>query len=247
MTAELFDLPEQARKIRDREGTHLEKVAREAAERLGSPSSALTAVGEILSVRQRYMGHVGEHFSVQAHEGIQVVDHLDEHLARAIQGLLRGYLKSSSLEPSEKSREFLRKRMQSHDESLPQFPVAYAVLYVLRAMFHTFEEMIDGSDESPSSDLEIAFLQRLLDTLDKYLQTRDRPLQRHFSDVEREYSVVNRMKCGCGEEKFRVSLQSLQTTGDGKPYDRLEIQCGSCGARRTVHFELPHFKDLYQL
>jgi hypothetical protein len=70
---------------------------------------------------------------------------------------------------------------------------------------------------------------------------------RHFSDVAREYSVVMRLKCACGAEKYEVKLQALCQTPAGEPFDRLDLQCKDCGKPRSITFDLPHFKDMYQL
>jgi hypothetical protein len=90
-------------------------------------------------------------------------------------------------------------------------------------------------------------VQHLLSILDKYVTTREKPVTRHFSDVAREYSVVMRLKCACGAEKFDVKLQALCQSSAGEPYDRLDLECKQCGTRRSITFDLPHFKDMYQI
>jgi hypothetical protein len=95
--------------------------------------------------------------------------------------------------------------------------------------------------------LEIAMVHHLLGILDRYVTTREKPVTRHFSDVAREYSVVMRLKCQCGAEKFDVKLQALCQSSAGEPYDRLDLQCKDCGSKRSITFDLPHFKDMYQI
>ena len=56
-----------------------------------------------------------------------------------------------------------------------------------------------------------------------------------------------RLKCACGYEKFDVKLQALCQSPAGDPYDRLDLQCKQCGTQRSITFDLPHFKDMYQI
>jgi hypothetical protein len=56
-----------------------------------------------------------------------------------------------------------------------------------------------------------------------------------------------RLKCGCGSEKYDVKLQALCQTGAGEPFDRLDLQCKECGSQRSITFDLPHFRDMYQI
>lgn len=247
MTAPRFELPEQARKIRDRERQEIERRAADALPRARTPTAALTEACSLLTVRQRYMGAVGEHFSVQDLEGIIVVDALDEDLLRAVRQLLKAFIDRHKKIPPPKALALLVERLPVNLRDLPQYPTAYVILYVIRSAAEGFEKILEGDREFSEAELEHALAHFILGLADKFVQTRERPVQRHFSDVEREYSAVARLKCSCGEEKYKVTLQSLHVPDDGLPYDQLDLQCGSCGRRRTITFDLPHFKDMYQL
>lgn len=247
MTDDRFELPEQARKIRDREALEIERQVREAETRLTSTSSALSAVCRLLTIRQRYMGAVGEHYSVQDLEGILVVDFLDERVLRGLGQLLRVYSERTRKKASPQADEFVHRCMPPGFHEMPKYPVAFMVLHALRVAIERFEEGSGTAETLRVTDMELALLRLLLDAVDHFVKTRDMPVQRHFSDVEREYSSVGRLKCSCGEAKYQVSMQSLHSGGTDVPFDRLELQCDACGARRSVTFDLPYFKDLYQM
>lgn len=248
MGIDRFELPEQARKIRDREAAEIGRQV--AALREAPPSTAeemLSAVCRILNVRSRYMGAVGEHYSVQDLEGLLVVDVLDELLVRAVRNALKEWIDRLQRTPSTRSVASVAERFAPDLRQLPQYPVAFMILYLMRRSFDGFEEFLEESGGTETSELEHAFAHYLLGFTDRYVQSRERPAQRHFSDVEREYSIVGRLKCSCGETKHRVLSQSLQTTGTDECYDELDIQCDACGKKRAITVELPNYKDLYNL
>jgi len=245
--SERFELPDQARKIRDREAAHLERCATEEAARADRPPAALEAVCRVLSQRQRYMGAMGEHFSVQDLEGILVVDYLDERLLRAVLQVLQAYRERAGGGASPETAGRVQEAIDPVLRELPPYPVGYVVLYHVRRSFERFYELGRQHANGRHAELEHAFACVLLEAVERYVRTRELPVQRHFSDVEREYSSVRRLKCGCGEEKYEVALQSLHAPEGATPFDRLDLRCGRCGAKRTVTFDLPAFRDMYQL
>ena len=53
------DVPEQATKILDREGSHIDACVAERRDRLSTPADAITATEEIFNLRRRYFGASG--------------------------------------------------------------------------------------------------------------------------------------------------------------------------------------------
>ena len=242
-----MDLSAQAKKIVEQHIHAIDSAGEEAARKLTSAGSVLTAVGSILNLRQRYMGATGEHLSVQEYEGIQVVDQLDERLLRRLRAMLQGYAERARKKADPKAIELLAEKLTPGTKEMPQYPVGYMVHYMMVTAFQAFDPLLEEGHGFDQAALEIAMVHHLLAMLDKYVQTREKPVMRHFSDVAREYSVVMRLKCGCGVEKFDVKLQALCQTPAGEPFDRLDLQCKQCGAQRSITFDLPHFKDMYQI
>ena len=239
--------PGQAEKILEREGKHIDARVEERRERLSSPAEAIAAAEEIFNLRSRYFGATGEHFGLLELEGIRLIDALDERLLRGIRDLLKAFVEAHPRRiPDLKLLGMLADKMAAGSRPMPQYPIAFMVLFTIRSHFERFQEIVTAKpDEVP--ELEHALVHHLLGVADRYVQTRERPVMRHFSDVAREYSVVSRLKCPCGEEKYEVKTQSLCQRSDGSPYDRLDLQCRACGARRSIAFDLPHFKDMYQV
>ena len=238
---------DQAAKILDRERAHIAARVAERSASLPSPASALDAVTEIINLRGRYFGITGEHFSVQELEGIRIIDELDERLIRAIREVLKAYVDAHRRNlPDLKVLAMLSEKLLAGSRAMPQYPIAYMVLYGIRTQYEKFQELIAAGTHD-LADLEHALVHHLLGVTDRYVQTRERPVMRHFSDVAREYGVVSRLKCSCGDEKFDVKMQSICKRPDGNPYDKLDLQCRACGAQRTIAFDLPHFKDMYQV
>ncbi len=236
-----------AAKILDRESRSLADAATEAAQRVHSPAAALGAAGELMTRRGRYLGSTGEHFGVQEVEGIAIIDALDERLLRAVHQVLKTFVDARRKHPPDlKILASLAEKLGSGLREMPQYPVAYMVLYAIRMHYDRFEQLANGGDHD-LAELEHAMVHFLLGVVDKYVQTRERPVVRHFSDVAREYSVVTRLKCACGEEKYDVKTQSLAQDPQGRPHDRLDLECRSCGAKRTITFDLPHFQDMYKI
>ena len=247
MSVDPFELPEQARKIRDREAKEIARRTAEALSESPSATAALSIVCKLLSLRQAYLGSVGEHYSVQDLEGILVVDELDDKLLRGILDVLHSVEKQAKQPPAKPAEAFLEQKLPRVVREMPQYAVAFVLLYMMRNAFGEFEKLLEEEHEVTPAELERAFARFLVDLVERYIETRDRPVQRHLSDVDREYSAVGRMKCKCSEEKYKVTMQSLHFAGDGKAFDRLDLLCGNCGNRRTVTFDLPYFKDMYQL
>ncbi len=241
------EAPEQADKILERESAHIEARAAERRERLDSPADALKAVEEIYNLRRRYFGATGEHFGLLELDGIRLIDALDERLLRAIRDVLKSFVDARRRQiPDLKTLSSLAEKLAAGTRPMPQYPIAFMVLFVIRTHFDRFQEIASQRpDDLP--ELEHAFAHHLLGVADRYVQSRERPVMRHFSDVAREYSVVTRLKCPCGEEKYEVRTQSLCQRPDGSPYDKLDLQCRACGGRRSIAFDLPHFKDMYQV
>ena len=238
---------DQAEKILDREGRHIETSVEERKARLATPADAIVATEEIFNLRRRYFGATGEHFGLLELEGIRLIDALDERLLRGIRDLLKAYVDAHPRRlPDLKTLESLSDKLSTGSRPMPQYPIAFMVLFFIRSNFERFQELATERPEE-LAELEHALVHHLLGVADRYVQTRERPVMRHFSDVAREYSVVSRLKCACGEEKFEVKTQSLCQRGDGSPYDRLDLQCRACGAKRSIAFDLPHFKDMYQV
>lgn len=245
--ARRMEPPPQARKLIDAHERALDTAADEAGRKVSSPGAVLTAACALLSQRQRYFGATGEHFSVQEYDGIQVIDTLDERMLRNVRGLLRGYLDRGGKKADPRALELLEKKLAPGAKELPQYPVGYMIHYMLVTAVQAFEPVVEEGHGFERPELEVALLHHALAILDKYLQTREKPVTRHFSDVAREYTVVTRLKCSCGAEKFEVKLQVLCQTPSGEPFDRLDLKCKDCGGERSITFDLPHFKDMYQL
>jgi hypothetical protein len=184
---------------------------------------------------------------VQEYEGIQVVDTLDERLLRSIKAMLGAYAERARKKPDPKALELLAEKLTPGAKEMPQYPVGYMVHFMLFSTIQAFEPLSEQGHGFEVPALEIAMVHHLLAILDKYVLTREKPVTRHFSDVAREYSVVMRLKCACGAEKFDVKLQALCQSSAGEPYDRLDLECKQCGTRRSITFDLPHFKDMYQI
>jgi hypothetical protein len=239
--------PAQAEKILEREGSHIDARVAERRERVSSPAEAIAAAEEIFNLRQRYFGATGEHFGLLELDGIRLIDALDERLLRGIREVLKAFVEARPRRiPDLKLLGMLADKLAAGSRPMPQYPIAFMVLYAIRTQFERFQEIASARpDELP--ELEHALVHHLLGVADRYVQSRERPVMRHFSDVAREYSVVSRLKCPCGEEKYEVKTQSLCQRSDGSPYDKLDLQCRACGARRSIAFDLPHFKDMYQV
>ncbi len=201
----------------------------------------------LLSQRARFFGATGEHFSVHEYDGIQVIDALDERQLRCIRALLQGYLDRTRKKHDPRALELLAEKLAPGAKEMPQYPVGYMVHFVLVKAFQAFDPLVEEGHGFEKPALELAMVHHLLSILDKYVHTREKPVMRHFSDVVREHSVVLRLKCACGAEKFEVKLQALYQSPQGEPFDRLDLECRDCRAKRSITFDLPHFKDMYQI
>jgi hypothetical protein len=246
-SAEKMELAPQARKLIEQHCRAIDQTADESARKITSPQSVLAAVCNLLSLRQRDMAATGEHFSVQEYQGIQVIDALDERRLRCIRGLLSGYLERARRKPDPKAVDLLSQKLTPGVKEMPQYPVGYMVHYMLVSAFQAFEPVVEAGHGFETAALELAMVHHVQAILDRYVLTREKPVMRHFSDVAREYAVVLRLKCGCGAEKYDVKLQALCQTSQGEPFDRLDLQCKDCGAQRSITFDLPHFRDMYQI
>lgn len=244
---ESTDFPEQATKILDREGGHIEARVAARRERLSSPADAIAAAEELFNLRRRYFGVTGEHYGLLELDGIRLIDALDERLLRGIRDVLKAFVEAQPRRlPDLRILGMLSEKLSSGARPMPQYPIAFMVLYVIRNHFEKFQE-IAASRPEELPELEHALVHHLLGVADRYVQTRERPVMRHFSDVAREYSVVSRLKCACGEEKYEVKTQSLCQRPDGSPFDRLDLLCRACGSKRVIGFDLPHFQDMYRI
>lgn len=244
---ERMTLSARARKLIEQHSRAIEAAAEEAARKVTTPASALSAVCHLLNQRARYFGATGEHFSVHEYEGILVVDALDERLLKAIAAMLGAYLERSDRRPSPEATAFLAERLAPGAEKIPPYPVGYMTHFLLVRAFQLFEPLAQEGAGLDVKDLERAMLHHVYAILRRYVDSREKPVMRHFSDVAREYSVVMRLKCTCGAENYDVKLQALCQSPQGMPYDRLELQCRDCGSQRSITFNLPHFKDMYRL
>ncbi len=245
--AERTALSAQARKLIDQHRRAIDQAAEDLSRKITTPASVLSSVAALINQRLRYFGATGEHFSVHEYEGIRVIDALDEHLLKGVRALLQGYSGRSRKKPRPEALALLEEKLSPGPKEMPQYPVGYMIHYMVLTAFQAFEPVTDAGHGFELPDLELAMTQHLLGILDRYAQTREKPVVRHFSDVAREYSVVMRLKCRCGAEKFDVKLQALCQSESGEPYDRLDLQCKDCGAQRSITFDLPHFKDMYQI
>ncbi|HZE99051.1 MAG TPA: hypothetical protein VE981_18745 [Planctomycetota bacterium] len=245
--ADKMEISPQARKLIEQHSRAIESQTDETLKKLSSAAGVLAASCSVLNLRSRYVGAAGEHFSVQEYEGIQVVDALDERLLRALRAVLSGYAERARKKPDPKALELLAVKLTPGAKELPQYPVGYVVHFMLFTSIQAFDALAEEGHGFEVPALEIAMVHHLLGILDRYVTTREKPVTRHFSDVAREYSVVMRLKCSCGAEKFDVKLQALCQSSAGEPYDRLDLQCKECGTKRSITFDLPHFKDMYQI
>lgn len=241
-----LEISEQAQKILERERTVLQEEAKGFQPKAMSSGSILSSICKLLNARGRYFAIMGEHFSVQDYDGLMVIDALDEEIIRHVHLLLRSYLEHERIGPNTQAVALLSEKLLPDIKEMPKYPVAYRILYVIRHAFDEFEKTLDSNPGFDLHELEAAFIHHLLGIIDRYVQTREKPGMRHFSDVAREYDVVTRMKCRCGEDQYHVKLQSLKQSSDGHPYDALDLECKACGHTRSVTFDLPNFKDLYQ-
>ena len=242
-----MDLSPQAKKLIEQHTRAFETQTDDTLKKITSAATTIAASCAVLNLRARYVGAAGEHFSVQEYEGIQVVDALDERLLRALKTILASYAERARKKPDPKALELLAEKLTPGAKELPQYPVGYVVHYMLFTSVQAFDGLAAEGHGFDVPVLEIAMVHHLLGILDRYLTTREKPVTRHFSDVAREYSVVMRLKCQCGAEKFDVKLQALCQSSAGEPYDRLDLQCKDCGVKRSITFDLPHFKDMYQI
>ncbi len=242
-----MELSPQARKLIEQHTRAIDTQGDEIAKKLSSAATVVAASCALLNLRSRYVGAAGEHFSVQEYEGIQVVDALDERLLRALKAMLAAYAERARKKPDAKAIDLLAAKLAPGAKEMPQYPVGYMVHYMLFTAIQAFEPLSEDGHGFELPALEIAMVHHLLAILEKYVTTREKPVTRHFSDVAREYSVVMRLKCSCGAEKFDVKLQALCQSSAGEPYDRLDLQCKQCGTQRSITFDLPHFKDMYQI
>ncbi len=243
---EKTELSAQALKLIEHHASAIDQSAAEISKKLGSPGSVLGAACSILNLRARYVGATGEHFSVHEYDGIQVLDALDERLLRAARGLLSAYAERSRRKPDPAAVELLAARLVPGLNEMPPYPVGYMVHYMLVNALRGFDALTSEGHGFDLPVLETAMIRHLGAMLDRYVGTREKPVTRHFSDVAREHNVILRLKCGCGQEKYQLRLQALCQGPSGAPYDRLDLLCGHCGARRSLTFDLPHFKDMVQ-
>ena len=246
-SADKMDLSPQAKKLIEQHSRAIETQTDETLKKLTSAATVIAASCAVLNLRARYVGAAGEHFSVQEYEGIQVVDALDERLLRALKTILSAYAERARKKPDSKALELLETKLTPGAKELPQYPVGYVVHFMLYSAIQAFDPLAEDGHGFEVPALEIAMVHHLLSILERYVTTREKPVTRHFSDVAREYSVVMRLKCQCGAEKFDVKLQALCQSSAGEPYDRLDLQCKDCGTKRSITFDLPHFKDMYQI
>lgn len=246
-SADKMDLSPQAKKLIEQHSRAIETQTDETLKKLTSAGTVLAAACSVLNLRARYVGAAGEHFSVQEYEGIQVVDALDERLLRSLKAILASYAERARKKPDPKALELLESKLTPGAKELPQYPVGYVVHFMLHSAIQAFDPVAEAGHGFELPALETAMVHHLLAILERYVTTREKPVTRHFSDVAREYSVVMRLKCQCGAEKFDVKLQALCQSPAGEPYDRLDLQCKDCGTKRSITFDLPHFKDMYQI
>lgn len=246
-SADKMALSGQAVKLIEQHAASLSAAFEEAGRRLTSPGSVLSAVCGLLNLRARHFAAAGEHFSVHEYEGIQIVDTLDERLMRGVRAMLQGYVSRARRKPDPQALALLSEKLTPGVKEMPQYPVGYMIHYMVLSAFQAFEPVTETGHGFDLPDLELAMAHHLLGILDKYIETREKPVTRHFSDVAREYSVVMRLKCGCGAEKYEVKLQALCQSPAGEPFDRLDLQCNDCGVQRSITFDLPNFKDMYQI
>jgi hypothetical protein len=242
-----LELSEQAKRIMEREREHIERESQAIWTNVSAPGAALSATCKLLNIRGRYFAVTGEHVSVQDYEGLCVIDALDELLLKALHARLKEYVSAEQRTPQTQAITIVAEKLSSAIREMPKYPVAYRLLYMLQKAFGSFEDVIDSNPGSNLQELESAFVHHILGMIDSYVQTRVKPGMRHFSDVAREYDVVSRMKCKCGADQFQVKLQSLMQLPDGTQYDRLDLECKACGHQRSITFDLPYFKDLYQV
>lgn len=242
-----LELPQQARKIIEQESRAIADLLQECRKRAQAPADAIDALCTLLNLRGRYSSITAEHFDRQDYEGVQIIDALDEALAMTARALLKGFVDRHKRTPDLKALRLVAEKLSAALKELPPYPVAYMVLGAMHAAMNVFQKLVDAGTGHELPALEHSLVHYLLGLVDKYVQTRERPLERHHSDIQREYVVVRRMKCPCGQEQYDVTMQALCHTPEGTPFDRLDLQCKACGARRSITFDLPFFKDLEKM
>lgn len=240
-----LELSEQAKKILEREQVALEQEAGLLSQKMSTAGAVLSATCVLMNHRSRYFAVTGEHFSVQDYDGLMVIDALDEQTLTQIHKLLKAFVEHEKRTPDTRIVAALAEKLLQSIKEMPKYPVAYRMLYAIRQAFEIFETMTDSISQTELQEHESAFVHHLLGIVDKYVQTRVRRGMRHFSEVAREYDFVTRMKCKCGDGQFHVKMQALMQD-EGRAYDRLDLECRACGHQRSITFDLPHFKDIYE-
>ncbi|OHB77770.1 MAG: hypothetical protein A2Z34_02135 [Planctomycetes bacterium RBG_16_59_8] len=236
---------EMARKLLEREGEHIRTIAERIRQQSGTPREILSGVCELLNARQRYFGQTGEHFSVQDPEGIEIVDTLDEALLISIHLTIDSFRSKQTAEPVADAMKLIEETLKENEKQLPPYPVAFMVMFVIRDIFERVGAAANRQSVVGTEEVEKGIIATVGNIINGYVRNRMTPVMRHFGDVAREYSVVSRLKCpACKVEKYEVALQTLCTDKEGHHYDKVEIKCSECDGTRTIHFALPHFKDI---
>jgi hypothetical protein len=127
---------------------------------------------------------------------------------------------------------------------LPQFPVAYMVLFAVRRRIDVGNQKLKDQPGADAESVQQELLNRLRALATHYMRTRTEPLMRHLSDVQREYAVVARLSCACGKGRHSVEFQALHVDDQGRHFDKLTVRCASCKKATELSFPLPHFGDL---
>jgi hypothetical protein len=237
------ELPARARRILETEAARIDRTLADRRARADTVAALLDDLAALVSERSRYFAVTGEHFALQDYDGILVIDALDERLLKAARALLESGLPRMKRAPDPKAL----KLVASRTFALPDRPVAYEVLYFIRAAYEAVESLLSEDAPQDAVALKLALAHHVHESVERYVQTRERPVVRHFSDIAREYSVVSRLKCSCGDEKYEVKMQALCQSPDGAPFDRMDLQCRACGRQRSIAFDLPYFRDMYQV
>jgi hypothetical protein len=245
--AEKTEPAPQATRIVEQQSAALARSAADAAAKLGSAGSVISAACALLNQRARYVGVTGEHFSVHEYDGIQCLDALDERLLKELRTVLSVWASRARRKPDPAALDLLDGKLKPGAKEMPPYPVGYMVHYMLTNAVRSFEAVASEGHGFDLAALETALVHHLLGMLDRYAETREKPVTRHFSDVAREHNVVLRLKCGCGQEKYQVRLQALYHAPDGSPFDRLDLQCAHCGSLRVITFDLPNFRDMVRM
>ena len=155
--------PPMALRILDVHGPALDAAGEEASRKTGSAHTLLSGAAMVLSQRQKYFGAVGEHFSVQEYDGIQIIDRLDERLLRALRGVLRRWIDRASKKPDPAAVELLAQKLAPGGKELPQYPVAYVVYFLIVTSLQNFDALADQGGEFGRGELEVK-LQALCQT-----------------------------------------------------------------------------------